>query len=102
MGQPSQRNIRRRSSETFRAGQLDCRHAQPLDVARMTDRPHRNAIVNLENFLTGPTEREKQNAVPITERRYGTARSQLRLNVLPTIGDRFDPTIRLLDHATVF
>src|SRR5262249_49474592 len=93
-------NIRRRAGETFRAGQFNCRHSQTLDVARVTNRSHRDPIVNLKKLLARLTKREKQNPVAISKRRDGTTRGELPLDVLAPVGDRFDPTIRLLDHAT--
>ena len=67
----------------------------------MTNRSHRNPIVNLEKFLARLTEREKQNALAISERGDGTAGGQLPFDVFAPVGDRFDPTIRLFDHATI-
>ena len=67
----------------------------------MTNRPHGDPIVNLENLLPHLTESEKQNALAITERRDRTARSQLPFDVLAAVGDRLNPTIWLFDHATV-
>src|SRR5437762_2792260 len=83
------------------SGQLNRRHSQPLDVSRVTDRSHPDTIVDLEKFLPPLTEGEEQNAVAITERRDGTAGGELPFNVLAPVGDRFYPTIRLFDHATI-
>src|ERR1041385_9495833 len=101
MREPPERNVRRRAGEPLRAGQFDRGHAQPFDIAGVTDRAHRDAIVNLKNFLTRLTEREKQNAVAITKRGDRAARGELRLDVFAPVRDRFDPAIRLLDHPTV-
>ena len=48
----------------------------------MTDRTHRNPVVNLEDFLSRLAEREKQDTVAITERCNWTTRSELRFDVL--------------------
>ena len=72
-----------------------------LDIARMADRAHRDPIINLENFLPGPAERQKQNPIAITNGRDRTARRELRLDVFAPVRNRFDPTIWLFDHATV-
>src|SRR5438045_366885 len=101
MRQPPQRNVGRRAGETFGAGQLDGRHPQSFDVAGVTNRAHGNAIVNLEEFLSRLAQRNKQDAIAITERGDRAARGELRLNVFAPVRDRFDPAIRLLDHATV-
>src|SRR5438874_13772682 len=67
----------------------------------MANHTHCDAVVNLENFLSRLADGEKQNAVAITERRDRTPRSELRFDVLTAVRDRFDPTIRLFDHASV-
>jgi hypothetical protein len=67
----------------------------------MTNRTHRDPVVDFKNLLTRLTDGEKQNAVAITKRRDRTARRELRFDVLAAVGDCFDPTIRFLNHATV-
>ena len=67
----------------------------------MTNRPHCDPIVDLENFLPRLADSEKQNGVAITERGDRTARRQLPFDVLAAVSDRLDPTIRLFDYATV-
>ena len=101
MHEAPQRDVCRRAGEPFCAGQLNCRHSQPLDVPRMPDGSHRDAVVYLENFLPRLADSEKQNAIAKSERCDGTPRSELRFKVLAAVGDRFDPTIRFFDHATV-
>src|SRR5262249_60672267 len=86
--------------ETFCAGQFNRGHSQTLDVARVANRAHRDPIINLEKFLTRLTKGEKQNPVAISKRRDGTTRRKLPFDVLAPVRDRFDPTIRLFDHAT--
>src|SRR5450432_1267352 len=100
MGQSSQRDIGRRARETFRAGQLNRRHSQTFDVARMPNRTHGDAIVNFENLLARAPERDEQNALATTDRSDRASGSELRLDVFAAICDRFDPTIWLFDHAT--
>src|SRR3954471_9668656 len=101
MREPSQRYVGGRARESFGAGQLDRSHPQPLDIARMPDRPHRDAIVNLEQFLPRFSQGQKKNSVPVPYRDNRTPGRKLRLDVLGAVRDRFDPTIRLLDHATL-
>src|SRR4029453_16175230 len=101
MHEPSQRNIRRGTSETFSAGQFDGRHSQSFNVPGITNRTHRNPVVNLKNLLARLAKGHKQNAVAITERCDRAARSELRFDVLTAVSDRFDPTIRFFNHATV-
>ena len=67
----------------------------------MTNRPHGDPIVDLEKFLPRLTDGEKQNAVAIADRCDRAARGELGFDILAAISDRFDPTIRLFDHATV-
>ena len=67
----------------------------------MPNRSHCDPIVDLEKFLARLTKRDKQNAFAITERRDGTTGSELPFDVLAPVGDCFDPTIRLFDHATI-
>ena len=67
----------------------------------MTNGPHRDPVVDLEDFLPRLADSQKKNSVPITERRDWAARSELRFDILASVGDRLDPTIRLFDHATV-
>src|SRR5262245_10515790 len=59
---------------------------------------HCDPIVNLEKFLARLTERDKQNAFAVTERRDGTTGGELPFDVLAPVSDRFDPTIRLFNH----
>src|SRR4051812_5955014 len=101
MRQPSQRHIRRRARESFRARQLDCRHPQPLDIARMSDRAHRDPIVNLEKLLSRFSQRQEKNSVAITQRDNWAAARELRLDVFRAVRDRFNPAVRLFDHATL-
>src|SRR4051812_14429739 len=100
MRKATERNVRGRTRETFRARQLDRSHAQTLDVARMPNRSHGDAIVDLENLLARAAQGDKNNSLRATDRRDRTARCELRLNVLAPIRDRLNPTIRLFDHAT--
>ena len=67
----------------------------------MTNRPHRDPIIDLEKFLALLTERKKQNPIAVSERRDGTTGSELSFDVLAAVGNRFDPTIRLFNHATI-
>ena len=67
----------------------------------MTNRSHRNPIVDFKNLLPRLAEGEKQNAIAVPKRCDGTAGRELCLDILAAIGDGFDPTIRLFDHATV-
>ena len=67
----------------------------------MTNGAHGNAVVNLKKFLPSLTEGEKQDAIAIAKRHDRTARGELHFDVLAAVGDRFNPTIRLFDHATV-
>ena len=67
----------------------------------MPNRSHRDPIVDLEKFLARLTKREKQNAFAVTQRRDGTTGGELPFDVLAPVGDGFDPTIRLFDHATI-
>src|SRR4029077_4899707 len=67
----------------------------------MPNPSHCDPIVNLEKFLARLTKRDKQNAFAITQRRDGTTRGELAFDVLAPVGDRFDPTIRLFNHATI-
>src|SRR6266567_3351847 len=67
----------------------------------MPNPSHCDSIVDLEKFLARLAKREKQNAFSITQRRDGTAGGELPFDVLAPVGDGFDPTIRLLDHATI-
>src|SRR6267143_2149477 len=101
MREPAQRNVRGRPGETFCARQFNRRHPQSLDVARMTDRAHRDPVVNLENLLAHAPNRHKENAVPISHCRDRTAGCELRFDVLAPVRDRFHPTIRFFDHATL-
>src|SRR5207247_3429300 len=64
-------------------------------------RSHCDPIVDLKKFLPRLTDGKKQNAVAITDRCDRAARGELRFDILAAIRDRFDPTIRLFDHATV-
>src|SRR5213080_2467582 len=65
----------------------------------MTNRAHRDPVVNLKNLLPHASERYEKNSVTISDRRYRTPRRQLRFDVLAPVRDRLYPTIRLLDHA---
>jgi len=85
MREPSQRHVRRRARETFAAGQLDRSHPQSLDIARMPDRAHRDAIVNLEQFLRVFFEGQKENSVPVPERDNRAPGRKLRLDVLGAV-----------------
>ena len=67
----------------------------------MANRAHRNAIVNLKDFLSRLAERDKENSITVPDRRDRAPRGQLCFDVLAPVGDRFDPAIRLFDHATV-
>src|SRR4029078_11646671 len=67
----------------------------------MPDRSHRDPIVDLEKFLARLAKREKQNAFAVTYRRDWTAGGELPFDVLAPVGNGFDPTIRLFDHATI-
>src|SRR5438046_6187694 len=67
----------------------------------MTNGAHGNAVVNLKKFLPSLTEGEKKDAIAIAKRHDRTARGELHFDVLAAVGDRFNPTIRLFDHATV-
>src|SRR3954468_18872610 len=102
MSEPAQRYVCGRTREPLRARQFNRRHSQPLDVARMSDRSHRNPIVNFEDLLSRSPECDKQDSVGVTQGRNRAARSQLRFNVFAAIRNRLDPAIRFLDHATSF
>src|ERR1041385_2026339 len=67
----------------------------------MSDRAHRDAIVNLEKFLPRFSEGEEKNPVAIAERDDRAAARQLGFDVLRAVRDRFDPPVWLLDHATL-
>src|SRR3954452_11762296 len=101
MRQAAQRHVGRGTGEAFRAGQLDRRHPQAFDVTRMTDRTHRDPIVDLENLLPSRTHGDEKNSVIATDGNDRAATRELRLDVLATIGDCFDPPVRLFDHATL-
>src|SRR5205823_10336538 len=98
MRQPPQRNVRRRSRETFSARQFNRGHSQPPDITRVTDRAHCDPIVNLENLLARAPKRDKQNTVAITDRRNRTPLRELGLDVLAPVRDRFYPTIWFFNH----
>src|SRR6184192_3034479 len=66
----------------------------------MTNRAHRDPVVNLKNLLPHASERYEKNSVTISDRRDRTPRRQLRFDVLAPVRDRFYPTIRFFDHAT--
>src|SRR5438034_6810189 len=66
----------------------------------MTNRAHRDPVVNLKNLLPHASERYEKNSVTISDRRDRTPRRQLRFDVLAPVRDRLYPTIRLFDHAT--
>src|SRR4051794_32537222 len=100
MGEPSQRNIGCGTGEPFGAGELNRRHAQPLNVARVPNRSHGNPVVNLENLLARPAESQEKDSVGIADRGNGTAGGKLGLDVFAPVRDRLDPAIRLFDHAT--
>src|SRR5258708_2231838 len=68
----------------------------------MSDCAHGDAVVNLENFLAGQANGEKENAVAEAERGDGIAGSELSLDVLAPVRNRFNPAIRFFDHATDF
>src|SRR5438105_4784906 len=101
MRETPQRNIGRRSRETFRAREFNRRHSQALDVTRVADRAHRDPIVNLENLLPCAAERDEDNPVTIPDGRNRTALRELGLDVLAPVRNRFHPTIRFFDHATL-
>src|SRR4051794_7105740 len=67
----------------------------------MPDRAHRDSIVNFEEFLARFAERQEKNSITVPERHDRAAARQLRLDVFRAIRDRFDPAIRLFDHATL-
>src|SRR5689334_5002144 len=66
----------------------------------MTYRSHRDPIIDLEDFLTRPAERQKHNSLVVANCSDRASRCQLRFNVLPPVGDCLNPTVRLFDHAT--
>src|SRR5437870_13722703 len=66
----------------------------------MTNRAHRDPVVNLKNLLPHASERYEKNSVTISDRRDRTPRRQLRFDVLAPVRDRLYPTLRLFDHAT--
>src|ERR1051326_43508 len=101
MRQPPQRPIRGRAREAFRARQLDRGHSQPFDVARVSDRAHRDAIVNLEKFLPRFSEGEKQDPVAKSKRADWVSARQPCLAVFRAVRDCLDPAIWLFDHATL-
>src|SRR4051812_17922429 len=49
--QPAQRNVVRGAGESLGTAQLNGNHAEPLDIAGMSDSPHRDAVINLEDLL---------------------------------------------------
>jgi hypothetical protein len=65
----------------------------------MANRSHCDPIVDLEKFLARLTKGDKQNAFAVTQRRDGTTWGELPFDVLAPVGDRFDPTIWLLNHS---
>ena len=101
MGEAPQLYVSGRTREPFRARQLDRGHPQPLDVPRMSNRPHCDAIVNFENLLPGPPYRDKKDTISVTQGGNRAARRELRFNVFAAIRDRLDPPIRFFDHARV-
>src|SRR4051794_4794146 len=101
MGEPPQGYVGCGTRESLGAGQFDGSHPQPFDVPRVSDGAHRDPVVNLEKFLPRFAEREKQDPVPIPQGYNWTAAGQLRLDVLRPIRNRFDPAVRLFDHATL-
>src|SRR5437868_7178474 len=101
MREPPQRHVRRGAREAFGACQLDRRHPQPLDIAGMSNRAHGNSIVNLEKFLPRLPEGEEKDPVAVPESHNRAAAGQLRFNVFRAVRDRFNPAIRLFDHATL-
>src|SRR6266404_2761313 len=102
MDEPAQRHIRSRTSETFRAGEFYRRQSQTFDVAGMTNRAHRDPVVDLKKLLARTSaHRQEKNSIAITNRRNRTPLRELRFNVLAPVRDRFYPTIRFLDHATL-
>src|SRR5438105_1777626 len=66
----------------------------------MPDRAHRDAIVNLEDFLSRPAKRQKEDALVVPNRSDRTAGRELRFNVLAPVGNCLNPAIRLFNHAT--
>src|SRR6188474_1230226 len=67
----------------------------------MTNRTHRNSIVDLEEFLPVASHGQKQNPVAISDSRDRTSRCQLSFNVLTAIRNRFNPAVWLFNHATL-
>ena len=88
----------RGAGETFRAGEFDGGHAQTLDVARMPDGAHRDAVVDLENLLPLAAHGEEQDAIAIRECGDRAAAGELVFDILAPVRDGFDPTIGLFDH----
>src|SRR5437660_3905615 len=68
----------------------------------MTNRSHRDPIVYFINLLPRPAaNRQKKNALTVSDRSDRTTLRELRLNVLAPVRDRFHPTVRFFDHATL-
>src|SRR6267378_1860341 len=101
MRETPQGNVRCRTRETLVARQFDCRHAQPLDIAGMADRAHRDPVVNLKNLLPRAPKRHEKNSVTISDCRDRTAGRKLCFDILAPVRDRFYPTIWFFDHATL-
>src|SRR3954468_22124333 len=66
----------------------------------MTDRAHRNTIVNLKDFLSRSTKSQKKNPFIETDGSDGASGRELRLDVLATIRYGLNPAIRFFNHAT--
>src|SRR5271165_6848783 len=71
----TERHIGGRTSETFRACQLDGHYTQPFDIA------HRNAVINLKDLSAVAPECQQQDAVRETNPDGWTSRSKFVFNV---------------------
>src|SRR3954447_212426 len=67
----------------------------------MPNRAHRDAVIDLEEFLSRATKRQEEDSIPVSERYDRAARRQLGFDVLGPVRNRFDPTVRLFGHATL-
>src|SRR5215831_14975599 len=95
----SQRDVGSRPSEAFRTRKFNRQHAQPLEVAGMTDATESDPIINLKNFPPVATEGQQQDALAKADADDWASSRQFRVDVFAAIGDSFDPTIRFFDHA---
>src|SRR5205809_6609802 len=69
----------------------------------MTNRSHRDPVVDFINLLSrAAANRQKKNAFSVSDRSDRTALRELRLHIFAPVRDRFHPTVRFFDHATLW